>query len=184
MLWHLSDYVPLWMKKYFDWHTMEKERLRETINRLKNDDPSITDTEIWNNLTASGNNETKNALGERPFQFMVMQCIEDQDNKCGGTADRLKIFVYWIQQACENDRLLLIYWTSPGRLEEFIVPPVGGVDWRIPAFLKTILHKREYGVLFVGAKQYVHYRDLSMPMIRLRVQSSTGLVRLYIHRRF
>jgi hypothetical protein len=178
MLWHLSDYAPMWMKKYFDWHLNERKRLQAAIEQIKSDNPSISDTDLWNKLT--GSNATEALAVKRPYKFMVMQCIGNQDNKCGGTADRLKIFVYWVQQACENNRLLLIYWTTPGHLEDFLVPPVGGIDWRVPDFLKTILRNRQHGLFFEGAKNYVHYPNiehLPIALIRLRVQSQTGLVR-------
>ena len=69
-----------------------------------------------------------------------MQCLRDQDeDRCGGTADRLKPFLYLLREAYEQQRLLLIYWTKPARLEEFVVPPKGGVDWRVPVWLQTVV---------------------------------------------
>jgi hypothetical protein len=37
--------------------------------------------------------------------------------------------------AARSQRLLLIQWTRPFPLEEFLVPPIGGIDWRTPAWL-------------------------------------------------
>ena len=175
MLWDVSDFVPMWMREYFNWQKSERIRLEEEIEKLKTADPTIPDSDIWDKLT----NRDKGATIDRTFKFMVMQCIDGQDRKCGGTADRLKVFVYWIQQACESNRLLLIYWTAPKNLEEFLVPPIGGYDWRVPDFMKTILHVREHGSLFHSAQTYVKFpRIYSLPtaLIRFRVQSPTGLV--------
>ena len=195
MLWDVSDFVPMWMREYFNWQKSERIRLEEEIEKLKAADPAISDSDMWDKLT----NRDKGAAIDQTFKFMVMQCIDGQDRKCGGTADRLKIFVYWIQQACEANRLLLIYWTSPKNLEEFLVPPIGGYDWRVPDFMKTILHIREHGSLYHSAKTYVQFpRIYSQPtaLIRFRVQSPTGLVchaplvsqrlfqRFTFHRRF
>ena len=69
-----------------------------------------------------------------------MQCLRDQDEeKCGGTADRLKPFLYQLREAYERQRVLLIYWTKPARLEEFLLPPKGGIDWRVPTWLEPIV---------------------------------------------
>lgn len=175
MLWHLSDYVPQWMKVYFDWHTAERKRLEEAIQQLRATNPSESDADIWDKLT--NNDKT-----DGPFHFMVMQCIADLDRQCGGTADRLKIFVYWIQQAAEANRMLLIHWTSPALLEEFLVPPVGGIDWRLPEFMKAILYVKDHGLLFTGAKTYVRHPNVETTptaLLRLRVQSATGLAHYY-----
>ena len=73
-------------------------------------------------------------------RLYVMQCLRDHDEeKCGGTADRLKPFLYQLREAYERKRLLLIYWTKPARLEEFLVPPKGGIDWRVPTWLEPIV---------------------------------------------
>jgi hypothetical protein len=52
-----------------------------------------------------------------------------------GTADRLKPVPYAIRVAYQSKRILLIRWERPAKLEEFIVPPKGGFDWRVPDFL-------------------------------------------------
>lgn len=137
-LWKLSDWCPQWMRSYFDWHTKEKKRLKETIALLQKNYPRLSDLELWDKL-----HEVTSQNNHPPFKFMVMQCIDGIDRQCGGTADRIKLFPYWIQQAAENRRILLIYWTSPARLEEFMVPPLGGIDWRVPDWMVARMHDRE-----------------------------------------
>jgi hypothetical protein len=63
-----------------------------------------------------------------------MQCL-DKMGHCGGTADRLKSFVFLLRIAHESRRIFLIYWNMPARLDEFLVPPKGGIDWRVPTFM-------------------------------------------------
>jgi hypothetical protein len=72
-------------------------------------------------------------------RILVMQCIKHQDTKCGGTADRLKDFLFLLREAYLTNRFLLIYWTLPARLEEFLLPPQGGIDWRAPDWLQAIV---------------------------------------------
>lgn len=120
-LWELSDYVPSWMKEYFDWHRQERQKLTK---------------DNWKAYYYYGDDKK---VGDSPVKLMVMQCIKYQDAKCGGTADRLKSFVYLVREAYEMKRLLLIYWTMPARIEEFLVPPVGGIDWRVPQWLRPMV---------------------------------------------
>jgi hypothetical protein len=68
-----------------------------------------------------------------------MQCIQGLDDHCGGTADRLKPFLFLLREAHVTKRILLIYWTRPAKLEEFLVPPRGGLDWRAPTWLQPIV---------------------------------------------
>jgi hypothetical protein len=129
-LWELSDYVPVWMKEYFDWHRIERQKLT---------------ADNWKAYYHYKPMRNKNHRGGRgsssgsTVKLMVMQCIMDQDAKCGGTADRLKSFVYLIREAYEMKRLLLIHWTMPARIEEFLVPPVGGIDWTAPEWLHPMV---------------------------------------------
>jgi hypothetical protein len=67
-------------------------------------------------------------------RFLIMQCL-DKLGHCGGTADRLKSFVFLLRIAHESQRIFLIYWNMPARLTRFLVPPKGGIDWRVPMFM-------------------------------------------------
>eukprot|EP00934_Nitzschia_sp_Nitz4_P002740 Nitzschia sp. Nitz4//scaffold113_size70149//2348//5307//NITZ4_005938-RA/size70149-augustus-gene-0.123-mRNA-1//-1//CDS//3329533305//2730//frame0 len=74
----------------------------------------------------------------KSIRLLVMECQRSQ-NRCGGTSDRLKPFLSLVRMAATSKRLLLIHWTRPSRLEEFLLPPKGGVDWRVPAWLHPLL---------------------------------------------
>lgn len=65
------------------------------------------------------------------FTFLVVRCLK-HDLKCGGTADRLKPLPFYVLLASRMHRILLFHWERPFLLQEFLVPPVGGVDWRLP----------------------------------------------------
>jgi hypothetical protein len=109
-LWNSSKTttIPLWMKDYMEWHSSIKSNLRE----------------LWKNETT------------RP-PLMILQCL-DSDRVCGGTADRLKPIPLVLLAASKQPRrrLFLIQWKGrPCKLEEFLVPPPGGLDWTVPDWL-------------------------------------------------
>jgi hypothetical protein len=73
-------------------------------------------------------------------RWLIMQCLADQDQKkCGGTADRLKPLPFMLRVAYESQRILLIRWTRPALLEEFLVPPKDGFDWRVPQRMANVV---------------------------------------------
>ena len=132
-LWELSDYIPHWMKgkhvnsaSYPHFHCIASNL---TIS------PTITDYFAWHKEELpklnSGNWES--------HRILVMQCLKGSDTKCGGTADRLKPFLFLLREAHESKRLLFIHWTLPARIEEFLVPPVGGIDWRAPQWMEEVV---------------------------------------------
>eukprot|EP00977_Amphora_coffeiformis_P002945 scaffold568_cov160-Amphora_coffeaeformis.AAC.2 len=72
------------------------------------------------------------------FRFLVVRCSK-VDNKCGGTADRLKPMPYYFLVANHLKRVLFIWWEVPAPLEFFLEPPsVDGIDLRLPSFLLEI----------------------------------------------
>lgn len=87
------------MKRYFDWHRLERAKL------------------------------TRDNWTER--RYLVLRCLRT-DRKCGGASDRLNALPYLVMLANQTDRLLFITWSRPAPIEEFLVPPAGGLDWTIP----------------------------------------------------
>jgi hypothetical protein len=71
----------------------------------------------------------------RSMKLFVMECLDSQD-RCGGTADRLKPIPSMLRMAAMTQRFLLIHWRRPAKLEEFLMPPKGGIDWRVPDWLR------------------------------------------------
>eukprot|EP00529_Nitzschia_sp_RCC80_P011427 CAMPEP_0113523728 /NCGR_PEP_ID=MMETSP0014_2-20120614/45852_1 /TAXON_ID=2857 /ORGANISM="Nitzschia sp." /LENGTH=636 /DNA_ID=CAMNT_0000421821 /DNA_START=229 /DNA_END=2135 /DNA_ORIENTATION=- /assembly_acc=CAM_ASM_000159 len=122
-LWHYSDYVPSWMSQYFDWHKQQLQELKEIFDNNNNVD----------------NNHVVSTLQDSNHKLLVMQCLKTSDNKCGGTADRLKAFLYLLKEAAIMKRVLFLHWTSPCDIKDFLVPPIGGFDWRAPPWLQDWL---------------------------------------------
>jgi thymidylate synthase len=103
-----SSKLPTWMKRYLTWHKHQRTQLLQHPNQT-------------NAVFSSG-------------RFLVMQCLK-RDLNCGGTSDRLKPIPWALRTAYYTRRILLIHWDQPGLLEEFLVPPKGGFDWRVPEWL-------------------------------------------------
>jgi hypothetical protein len=104
------------------------------------------------------------------LRFMVIQCL-DEFKKCGGTSDRLKPLPSLIRTAARSKRLLFIYWNRPCALEEFLLPPAGGLDWRVPDWLADELNHE--GPLLLGD----HYKRGALQdtrTVRVQYQSYDG----------
>ena len=71
-------------------------------------------------------------------QYLVLRCYKE-DEKCGGLSDRLKPVPLLVYAAAKSKRLLFIDWSRPYELQEFLIPPVHGFDWTLPAWLRTNL---------------------------------------------
>jgi hypothetical protein len=93
---------PKWMIEYFRWHK-EQRKMHEASPTL-----------------SSANNK-----------YLYVTCLKEY-HKCGGVADRLLSLPFFVKVAAATRRVLLIQWTKPAALEEFLVPPRHGIDWRVP----------------------------------------------------
>jgi hypothetical protein len=71
-------------------------------------------------------------------RFLVSVCLQEATT-CGGTADRLRPIPFLILVAAKSQRIFLIHWDKPARLEEFLLPTVGGVDWRTPEYIERAI---------------------------------------------
>jgi len=152
-LWTEDPDIPDWMKAYLDWHSYQRT--------------------VW-----------KNEKDYTQSRWLVMQCIAELDPiKCGGTADRLKPMLYLMRVAYESKRILLIRWTRPAVLESFLIPPQGGIDWRVPDWMMPILANETNGRRFVPSKMIEkHAHDQNLPLVRSRYQSFDGGSLLYNQR--
>ncbi|KAL3936645.1 MAG: hypothetical protein SGBAC_008076 [Bacillariaceae sp.] len=74
----------------------------------------------------------------KSMRLLIMECLDTHES-CGGTSDRLKPLPSLIRMAHISNRFLLIHWTRPAKLEEFLLPPSGGMDWRVPDWLHPLL---------------------------------------------
>ncbi len=90
-----------------------------------------------------------------------------KDELAEGLSDRLRSLPFLLWEAYQTKRLLLIQWLRPYPLEEFILPPVGGVDWRVPTATglrlnepspDVVWHEYEDNFTSIADSPYQHYR--------------------------
>ena len=106
----------------------------------------------------------------KEFKYLVMVCLKSSP-VCGGTADRLRPLPFIVRVAAETRRILWITWEKPAPLEEFLLPPVGGVDWRTPDWFRHKLDANMERALSV--KKLVRFaHDPSNRIVKARVQAS------------
>jgi len=111
-IWESADSNPTWLKQYFQWH-------KETLGSLNTTQSLQKQQEWW-----------------KRQRLLILECHETSAH-CGGLADRLSAMPFLILLAARSQRLILIYWGRPAALEEFLLPPVGGMDWRIPKSMQS-----------------------------------------------
>ena len=107
----------------------------------------------------------------KQMKYLVMQCLST-DPKCGGTSDRLKPVPTLLRIAAWTKRFLLIHWSRPAKLEEFLMPPKGGIDWRVPDWLSPELATR--GVWVVPGEDVREWALSEENTVRSRYQSFNG----------
>lgn len=61
-------------------------------------------------------------------KLLIRTCL----GLCGGLHDRLGQLPWDLYLANQTNRVLLVHWHRPVPLEEFLVPPPDGLDWRVP----------------------------------------------------
>ena len=82
--------------------------------------------------------ETRKVLDKSTWernQYLILRCYRE-DARCGGLSDRLKPVPLLLLAAARSKRLLFISWTRPCALEEFLLPPAGGINWTMPPWLR------------------------------------------------
>jgi hypothetical protein len=130
-----STVIPRWMKDYFAWHAEQRRKLQLLSSAQK---------EHGGNNHANSSSSSSSSTDLKQFRFLVVRCLQ-QDDKCGGTADRLKPLPFYLRLAHALQRILVFKWERPVPLEEFLQPPtrrnsnggsvVIGMDWTWPSFL-------------------------------------------------
>jgi len=95
--------LPDWVKQYAAWHNTQRTRF----------------------LDAKRNNSTS----ADDIKFLISRCLEN--DTCGGASDRLQDMPYNLMLANQTNRILLVRWEKPGRLQHYLVPPKDGIDWTL-----------------------------------------------------
>jgi hypothetical protein len=104
-----------------------------------------TSLPAWFKEYSISHREQRAALNETNWKnqrFLIMRCL-DFDEKCGGASDRLQGIPSMLMLANQTGRLFFIKWSRPAPLQEFLLPPTGGLDWTIPHWLDSKLDFRK-----------------------------------------
>jgi hypothetical protein len=99
--------LPVWLQNYLEWHANQRSAYNQHQVAASAAAPSQDTT----------------------TKFVVLVCFESQT--CGGLSDRLRSIPYLLKLANATNRVFLIHWKRFD-LEEFLVPPMGGLDWTVP----------------------------------------------------
>jgi hypothetical protein len=67
------------------------------------------------------------------FRFLIPRACKGY--KSGGMTDRIRPLPALLRLAAQTRRILFIHWQRPFSLEEFLLPPLGGLDWRVPFYM-------------------------------------------------
>jgi hypothetical protein len=102
------------------------------------------------------------------YKFIVMSCLNG-DTKCGGASDRLRPLPFIVRVAAETKRILLIKWDRPAPLESFLLPPIGGIDWRTPEWMALLL--RSNGVKASSVARLVDVSAGMESIVKAYIQS-------------
>ena len=117
-----------------------------------------------------------NATGRK---YLVMQCL-NIDQRCGGTADRLKPIPTLLLLAFQYKRMLLIHWERPCKLDEFLQPTSRGLDWRVPEWLDpSLLGSRPAGTTVRRIQRHARANGGNDVVVRSRYQSDNGGAEYY-----
>lgn len=73
-----------------------------------------------------------NECNYRTYKFIVLRC-SNNERKCGGVADRLKALPFFIAAAAKSNRIFMIRWERPTKLEEFLIP--NEINWAMPDWM-------------------------------------------------
>ena len=93
-------------------------------------------------------------------KYLVIGCFVK--DKCGGTSDRLRGLMYYLYIAYLSERVLVIKWTKPHDLSEYLMP-AGDVDWRAPAEMNSLImhnmnqHRQQKLNVIYGGYCLPHY---------------------------
>jgi hypothetical protein len=128
---------------------------------------------VWFKEYVALHTEQRLALNETNWEdqrYLIMRCL-DIDDKCGGASDRLQSVPTMLALANRTRRMLFIKWNRPAPLQEFLVPPEGGLDWTIPDWLDEHLDFRKLFMATGNHPSNIRQAESSARIVTFRHQS-------------
>lgn len=110
-------------------------------------------------------------------KYLIIRCLRGQ--RCGGLSDRIKPMPVFVALAAHTRRILMIRWTKPAPLEEFLVP--NEINWTMPAYFVPVMndpnrHKNLTGYM-LKASNIRQAEDIVV--VETKMQTQYGGVELY-----
>lgn len=115
------------------YHEMLRHVNVSQIEKLRND--LIEPLPKWVKEYASWHAQVRSSGFKNNNTKILLVSIEDHHS--GGLADRLRSLPFLLWEAIRTERVFLIQWTNPCAMEEFLLPPLGGIDWTVPRDFDT-----------------------------------------------
>lgn len=110
--------LPDWVKHYASWHKRQRKRYLEA--------------------------KRQNSSSADDVRFLISRCLEH--DVCGGASDRLQDMPWNLMLANRTNRVLLVRWEKPSKLEHYLVPPEDGIDWTVQGEMYEILRKENWNL--------------------------------------
>lgn len=88
----------------------------------------------WHRLQTTTMNQTNWYHENR--KYLIIRCLRGE--RCGGLSDRIKPMPAFVALAAHTRRILMIRWTKPAPLEEFLVP--NEINWTMPAYFAPVMN--------------------------------------------
>lgn len=107
------------------------------------------------------------------FKFLISHCLKI-DARCGGTADRLKPLPLFLLVAYKTKRIFMIKWQKPKYLEAFLLPPVGGLDWRLPDYIFPHIAESYWPAVSLSMIEDQMNNNTEEPFMTVRFQSHSA----------
>jgi hypothetical protein len=125
----------------------------------------LRDYIVWHRETR----QKLNANNWQQYRYFLLRCVAG-DSICAGATDRLKTLPVQLLLVSQARRLFFIHWSRPAPLEEFLVPPEGGLDWRLPPWLASKLNVETVSPIwrFDHEKYRSGWRNDSQTVVRVK----------------
>lgn len=78
-------------------------------------------------------------------RLLILRCMDD--DRCGGTSDRIKSLPVFLALAAKSKRLLFLKWNRPFPLEQFLIPRQYW-NWSVPSSLSRLLDNNAKSPLY------------------------------------
>ena len=155
----------------------QRERPQEDQYIRYKDDQARFPVPAWldQHLKSQPKSAHSTTLNDPSAKFIVATCYKYSHNKleaCGGLTDRLLLLPYMLWLSHKTGRRFLIKYFKPAPLEDYLVPPAGGFEWRLPDG-----YFREELAVYANRSDGQYHAD------RRRVWHRDIERELYVHRR-